>query len=71
MCPLFTARKDRNPGHPGYSIFDSALYRSLDAKWPAAALQDFKTSTCESKNALNTIHFFLTATVLETVAFNL
>jgi hypothetical protein len=36
-----------------YSIFDSALYRKLDAKWlflqEKATMQDFKISTRESK----------------------
>jgi hypothetical protein len=36
-----------------YSIFDSALYRNLEAEWifpqEKATLQDLQTATCESK----------------------
>jgi len=36
-----------------YSIFDSALYRTLEAKWlfpqEKATFLDLQTSTCESK----------------------
>jgi hypothetical protein len=37
----------------GYSIFDSALFRNLEAEWifpqEKATLQDLQTATCESK----------------------
>jgi hypothetical protein len=40
----------------GYSGFDSALYRKLDAKWhfsqENATLHDFKMATVKSKTAL-------------------
>jgi len=44
---------EREPRKAGYSGFDSALYRKLDAKWrfpqENATLHDLKVSTCESK----------------------
>ena len=48
-----TSRRGKRAESASYSIFDSALYRNLEAEWifpqEKATLQDLQTATCESK----------------------